>query len=1039
MKKILTNQHKYAIKYILALLIIQCFQTSSLYADNAPVQNKNSESFTLQIETKLGTLFTIIEKESDVFFTYNNKIVNLNALIKIEIENGSLEDLLAQISKQTGLEFKQINNSISVRMSKSKLEIQPDPKVRGMLGGIIADEQTGERLPGATIRVADQNYGGISNLNGEFTIILEEGEYNLVINYLGYEEKIIPVIIEGKKTKTLKINLTADAYSFEGIIIKGYLQGQQRALNQQKNAVNIKNIVDTDQIGRFPDSNTAEALQRIPGINIDRNGGDGEGRYVGVRGLPGYFTTVSINGEQIPSPEGDVRQTALDAIPADQLAYMEVSKALTPDMDGDAIAGTINLVTRSALSRDLELSGTIGSEIQQNNPGQPGQQYALQMGKRFGGNSEGPGKFGVLLNTTFYKSNRNVDMVEQDYDTSPSELIFEEYELEDAYYIRERLGINGKLDYKPNDNNEFYFNGIYTQLYELDESRRWRFNIADASVVKRIKYRQENQGVQSYNIGGKHNIPSMKIDYEASVSLGNSNTPYEHLPVFGVDDEDLQLTIDRQDPYRPVITSATLNNQPFDWNDDSNYRFLEYEHSGTTAKSQNNAFKFNIEVPFKMDNGNGSIKFGTKVRNSSRKYTQDFFNLYEYDGNAEDAPALSEYNFTQGGDRNFNRKLLGGDYTFGDSPEWENIANYVSENSDDFENSGLDDLDEEIAERNYEINENLYAAYLMGTMDINKLQVLGGIRFEATTMGVKTQIWDSENDAIIPVEGDNKSPHFLPMLHFKYALSQNINLRAATTFSYARPNFEDIVSDDKVIDREDREAYIGNINLEPVSAFNFDLFAEYYFTDVGIMSAGFFYKKLDNFIYIESREETFLGEDDITVYQSVNGDVANLLGMELALQKNLTFLPSFLSGLGIYANYTYTIGEATYNNRADRFDENDQPIINEKVNALPGQSEHIINMALSYTKGGFQARVMANYNSSFIDGIGINSLTDEYVNDRWQFDASLSQEITPTIRLYGEFVNITNAENRTYFGKPNIPMEIRHFGFWTRFGVKFDL
>jgi TonB-dependent receptor len=1038
MKKNMRFYKKSMIKPKLVLILTLCMHFNFMHAESKPSVNIDSVSFPLQIEKNLGDILLMIEKKTDYFFTYDNRMVKLNQNVQIDVKDGSLADVLDQISRQTGLEFKQINNNISIRLPKTNTEPQPEQKTKRLMSGIVADSQTGERLPGATIKLKDQNFGVITDVSGEFNFAIEDGNYVLVINYLGYEEMAVPVTINEKGIKTVEVMLVPDAYNLEAITINGYLQGQQRALNQQKNALNIKNIVAADQIGRFPDANTAEALQRVPGINIDRDGGDGEGRYVGLRGLPGYFTTVNINGEQIPSPEGDVRQTALDAIPADQLAYLEISKALTPDMDGDAIGGTINLITRSALSRELEVSGTIGTEIQQNNPSQPGQQYALQLGKRFGGNSEKPGKFGVLLNTTYHKSNRNVDMVEQDYDASPSELIFEEYELEDAYYIRDRLGVNGKIDFKPNDYNEFYFNGIYTQLYELDESRRWRFNLADASVVKRIKHRQENQGVQSYNLGGKHILPSVKIDYEASLSLGNSTTPYEHLPVFGVDDEDLQLTIDRNNKDRPSISGATLNDVPFDWTNDANYKFLEYEHSGTSAQSQNNTFKFNIELPFNMKNGDGSIKFGAKARNSSREYKQDFFNLYEFDGDAENAPALSEHNFTEGGDRDFNRKLMGGDYKFGDSPEWENVANYVKDNPGEFENSGLDDLEEENAGRNYEINEGTYAAYLMATMNIKKLQMLGGIRFESTTMDVKTQIWDADNETAIPMNGDNNHSHLLPMLHFKYALTQNFNLRAASTFSYARPNFEDIVSDDKVIDREDREAYISNIDLEPVSAFNFDVFADYYFKDVGIMSAGLFYKKLDNFIYIESREQTYLGEEDITVYQSVNGEVANLLGIELAFQKNLTFLPSFLSGLGIYTNYTFTKGDATYKNRADRFDENDNPIINEKVNTLPGQSDHILNLALSYAKGGFQARIMANYNSAFITGIGTNSLTDEYVNDRWQFDASLSQEITPAFRLYAEFVNITNSENRTYFGKPDVPMELRYFGFWTRFGVKFD-
>ena len=149
---------------------------------------------------------------------------------------------------------------------------------------------------------------------------------------MGYNDTTLNVTVSAGLTERLNIALPSQTTELSGVTVTGYLQGQAQALNQQKSADNIKNIIAADQIGRFPDPNAAEALQRIPGVNIERD--QGEGRYVLVRGLAPQFTNISVNGEQIPSPEADVRFVALDAIPADQLASMEVTKALTPDMDG---------------------------------------------------------------------------------------------------------------------------------------------------------------------------------------------------------------------------------------------------------------------------------------------------------------------------------------------------------------------------------------------------------------------------------------------------------------------------------------------------------------------------------------------------------------------------------------------------------------------------------------------------------------------------------------------------------------------------------
>ena len=146
------------------------------------------------------------------------------------------------------------------------------------------------------------------------------------------------------------------------------LEGQARALNQQQNAPNIMNVVSADQIGAFPDPNAAEAVQRVPGVSIQRD--QGEGRYVLVRGTEARLNSMMIDGERIPSPEGDIRSVALDVIPADLLESIEVTKALTPDMDGDAIGGAVNLVTRQAPEK-RRVFVDLGGGLQRRSPRTP--------------------------------------------------------------------------------------------------------------------------------------------------------------------------------------------------------------------------------------------------------------------------------------------------------------------------------------------------------------------------------------------------------------------------------------------------------------------------------------------------------------------------------------------------------------------------------------------------------------------------------------------------------------------------------------------
>src|SRR5688572_5406730 len=257
---------------------------------------------------------------------------------------------------------------------------------RAIIKGRINDIINRESLTGATVSIKAGSNSTVTDVNGEFSFYVNPGKLQLNIRYLGYRDTAIDVSIRENELKILSISLFSDYTQLSSVIVTGFLQGQAKALNQQKNADNIRNVISADQIGRFPDPNATEALQRVPGVNIERD--QGEGRYVLIRGLAPQFTNISINGEQIPSPEADVRFVALDAIPADQLASIEVSKALTPDMDGDAIGGNLNLITRTAQHETVNVSasGLVGyNRITKKS----NLQGSLEIGKRFFNNKLG--------------------------------------------------------------------------------------------------------------------------------------------------------------------------------------------------------------------------------------------------------------------------------------------------------------------------------------------------------------------------------------------------------------------------------------------------------------------------------------------------------------------------------------------------------------------------------------------------------------------------------------------------------------------------
>ena len=214
------------------------------------------------------------------------------------------------------------------------------------------DAATSAPLPGATVTVDGTPSRATTGRDGRFQIPgVPAGDRRLTVTYLGHDTTSTSILVTASGVVTVEVLLRETVTVREAITVSGgpILEGQARALNQQHTSPNIVNVISSDQIGQFPDVNAAEATQRIPGVTIERD--QGEGRYVAIRGTEPRLNSMLINGERIPSPEGDIRTVALDVVPTDLLESIEVTKGLTPDMDADAIGGAVNLITKSAPAR----------------------------------------------------------------------------------------------------------------------------------------------------------------------------------------------------------------------------------------------------------------------------------------------------------------------------------------------------------------------------------------------------------------------------------------------------------------------------------------------------------------------------------------------------------------------------------------------------------------------------------------------------------------------------------------------------------------
>ena len=228
-----------------------------------------------------------------------------------------------------------------------------------------------------------------------------------------------------------------------------------------------------------------------------------------------------------------------------------------------------------------------------------------------------------------------------------------------------------------------------------------------------------------------------------------------------------------------------------------------------------------------------------------------------------------------------------------------------------------------------------------------------------------------------------------------------------------------------LIVREDNEIERGNADLDPTDAWNLDLMYEHFFSTVGVVSAGVFYKDLTDYIFVSTFDE-IRDSDEWEVTQPLNGDNATLLGFELAFQNQFRKAPGFLSGFGVFINYTYSDSDATIPGR-----DGDSP--------LPGQPEQVGNIAISYEKGLFSGILSWNYQGEWIEEVGGDPTEDEWVDERSQLDFQAQVRLGTQFTIYGQVYNLTDEPYRRYLGNPDQPLQEEYYSWWGLLGVKFRL
>lgn len=924
-------------------------------------------------------------------------------------------------------------NMSSNTFAEEKVNVVKQGTIRGRI--IDASKQT---LPGASIYIENLRTGVTSDVNGYYTFSnLNPGTYTIKISYVGYSPVEMKITIPAGKTLEKDVVLN-EGLELQEVVVGGAFQGQRRAINSQKNSLGITNVVSADQVGKFPDSNIGDALKRISGINVQYD--QGEARFGQVRGTSADLSSVTINGNRIPSAEGDTRNVQLDLIPADMIQTIEVNKVVTPDMDGDAIGGSINLVTKnSPYKRTITATAGSGynwiSEKAQLNLG-------FTYGDRFFND-----KLGIMLSASYQNAPSGSDDVEFVWDTdSKGTICLTDYQIRQYYVTRERQSYSAAFDWDINANHKLFFKGIFNN--RNDWENRYRLTLKDlnkdvnkkkegavadnkASVRLQTKAgslnnrnaRLERQRTMDFTLGGEHLFGKLSMDWNASYARASEERPNERYLGYELKKQNFDIDLsDIRKPYASAQAGSTLilNN---------NFSLQELTEQQEEIVEKDLKFSMNFKLPLVKGFYSNQLRFGAKVVDKSKDKDLEF-----YDYEPVDEKAFNSNSFSNTSEQNRNGYMPGEKYKAGTFISKEYVGGLDLNNSSLFNKT--ENLEELAGE--YKARETVTAGYLRFDQNFGKkLSAMVGLRLENTHLkynGRKLTLNDDGDPESLTVTPDVKDSYLniLPSVLLKYNVNEDFKIRGSFTETLSRPKYSALIPNVN-INNKDNELTLGNPELKPTTSFNFDLSAEYYFKSVGLVSIGIYYKDINDFIVTQTvRGYEYEGNSYDKFMQPRNAGDANLLGVEVGYQRDFGFIAPALKCVGFYGTYTYTHSKVNNFNFTGRE--------NEKDLKLPGSPEHTANASLYFEKGGLNVRLSYNFASDFIDEMGESAFYDRYYDKVNYMDVNASYTFGKKLRttFYAEANNLLNQPLRYYQGISERTMQSEHYGVKVNAGVKIN-
>ncbi len=875
----------------------------------------------------------------------------------------------------------------------------------GTIKGHVREKKTKSPLVGADIFIEGTSLGSLSDTSGDYIIEdVPAGKYKVAAYEIGYvstDEKVD--IASDTSVAVLNFSLAEKPITENENIIEARANNtlETAARATEKNSENIVNVISAQAIEQSTDLSAADVMQRVSGMSVVRQ--QGEARYVVMRGLEQQYNNTLVDGIKIPSPESKDRFVPLDIFSSSLFERIESDKSLTPDLPGDAIGGTTDLILRKAPENftfslnaasgsssgvagssfstfdrstvdelDPErLHGTVDEEdptteikprynptpadfttanLMFTNKGvSPDVFFNGLIGDRFFDNRLGIMAAGAVQNSyvyvpdQFYSISQDINTFDQAGHIIP---YVADSTNQNYYTNRTRGGAVVNADFIAGEGHELSATYLYVVQQEAQTRHETQVTIdgergaADFTYSHRSALR--TQDISSISLGGKD-----FTDSPASLTWTlNYTDALQDRP------DEAEYSVYQNYNSQHVLSSTLgLANITHDWrwNDDRQY-----------LGKLDGTYRITSD-------GTQTIQAGGVVQGLRR-------------ANYEDDYQLNPYVFTTG------------PYA-GHTEPFTTIDSAVVTVFGYGTTSGTSVY----GYQNYKASEVLLAYYLEYKAILGQLQILGGVRWEQTH--------DVYNTMANPVDSlrqaDIYMVNFLPGIHFRYEITPEELFHLSITQSMSRPSYFDLVP---AVDRSDESSSTGNPGLRPAVSTNVDLRYEYYPTSSDVYSAGVYYKRI-----MDPIEDQFSSASIVLNTSKINGPPATVYGFEAVATEHL-------DNFGVTANYTYVISKITTVKQVTIEDINSgdltQLYYTETV-PLESQSPQIVNVILSYDNlsWGTKLELAYNYTGKRLHAVAQLDGYDTYEEGVGQLDFSGEQTLFFNLKLYVKLTNLTNAQD----------------------------